>query len=343
MSNFLIDDLMKSNPAAKSVAVSLPTNAEFYNVGEVLSTEADPANIEIFPVSLLEENMFNDPFLILSGKATTQLIKRVAPEVINPDKLAEVDVEAILLASRLASNGEKLSVTHVCQNPTVKEGIELDAQSERKDEFFECRNKTDIQINLLQEILINYRPFNEIEGFLDNLICVLPGSNQKVYIKPISFEDGMYLFKKLYTTYEADKNENFDIFDEVSVEKYSNKFTEMQTLAVEAILSYIMYVESSSGQKTSDFDIIREWFGKLDKRQVDAIQEKISSLKTHIEGLAKVKYTCGSCGHENTFRLEFDPQKLFTKAVDTVTPIQSSAPLKKTAKTEKTSSRILQR
>jgi hypothetical protein len=111
MSNELITELHEVFPP---IEISLPTRGMFYPEG-VLAKDTDPTHIQVGTLGILDEFKYRDPFMLVSGNAMGHLITHVCGKQIeHPEELCEIDVETILLASRLASYGPNLKLTHRC-------------------------------------------------------------------------------------------------------------------------------------------------------------------------------------------------------------------------------------
>ena len=97
-SNPLIQDLIE-NEAFPSVSVALPTGARWYT-SDVIADGADPLDLSVGVLGILAEQNYRDPWLLLSGEAIPRMFKSVCPEVVEANELCDLDLEAILLASR---------------------------------------------------------------------------------------------------------------------------------------------------------------------------------------------------------------------------------------------------
>lgn len=333
MTNFLIDDLQQDN-LKKPVEVSLPTKGMFYNRGEVFTDDTDFLNIKVYPISLFEETIYTDPFLIVSGKSIPKLIKRICPDVVNANLLNEIDLEIILLGSRLASYGDTMSVSHKCQNPKLKDGI----KEYKNETSLHCNHETKLKINLIKDIIINYKVFDD--EVINQIYFNVPGTKQRIHLKPIVYKDSFEIIKKIYS---MNTDEQIDYTKDEDIEKYEQKFDDFQEMVLKTNLAYFYYVETSNGKKTNDYETIKGWYNQLSKDQIAYISEQVDKFKNYINDLAIIKYTCANCEHENSFRLEFDPQKFFTKVEDTLVSKVSSTPIEKIQNNTKQRSKIYQR
>ena len=86
------------------------------------------------------------------------MMKGVCPSILKAQELCELDLEAILLASRLVSYGPKIELTHACQNIVPrKKGEELkegEEPAEGEDSLnTRCLNSNKIDVDVNEHIL----------------------------------------------------------------------------------------------------------------------------------------------------------------------------------------------
>ena len=142
-----------SNPlqaymTSPNATVSLPSKGKFYKNG----TLAVPPHRElnVLPMSARDDLDLNNPSLLMNGSALMNVIKRCVPDVLNPWDLPLCDVEAIMLAVKLASAEKTYSVYIQCPE-CEKEGIierdiqrMIDSMDDLDDEYFHTVNGVNI-------------------------------------------------------------------------------------------------------------------------------------------------------------------------------------------------------
>lgn len=320
MTNPLIDELLESS-AIPQVDIALPTRGYFYPEGEVLGDDCDPDHIVVHPISVLEESTFSDPLIVISGHAVSGMIKRVTPVIAEPSKLCEIDIQAILIASRIASHGPDMKLDHVCQA---------------------CEYKNRIQLDLNNHIMNfgSYTPeeFNKFDIELSKV-------GQKVRLRPILYEDSVALnMEMIRSSIGVDDNIDDNIVSPEFIENYKKRFDSVLSTNLGAIIASIQYVVTKSGQIVTDRKTISDWLKVLSPDGVKTITRRIGEINDDISSRSKITYTCQECGVENSFHVELDPQKLFMPAEDTKAEMSSSAKTKNikkpTRKPSKTSQRL---
>lgn len=324
MSNPLIDDLNEAG-AIPSVEIGFPTMGAFYPPGEVVSEDVDLREVPVRHISVVEESSFSDPLMLLSGKAVAKMIRRVCPTVIDPGRLCELDVQAILIGCRMASYGNTMRIKHTCPD---------------------CKNENEIEIDLLEHVQ-RFGPYTpeEIETFKVDL----PTVGQRVHLRPMLYEDTVDMTLNLIRNSQGlerfQKASNSEALDEDFIRTYTTMFETSISTNIDALAASVMTAFTRKGVPVTDRSMLRDWLGHLPPDDLETITTRIAALNNDIRERSRIDYQCqsGKCGKTQTIYLELDPQKLFTRAGDRKTETGSSAKSKNTGKTTKTRSRVSQK
>jgi hypothetical protein len=350
MSNPLLEEL-KSSLTQQTLTVSLPTLGRWYPPG-VLDEGVDPSEIDVSVLGVMAEQNFRDPWLVASGKGIPSLIRYVAPQILKPELLTEVDLEAILITSRIVSYGPDLEFSHTCEQM-----IEVADDEGKSDQENEKEKKTEIcgeenKLNIdLQKFIMKYAPINDDE--MNQFIVNFENYGQIVHLRPINYISIMELMKKSLqsqkTFKEWSKNitentvEDFVLSNEL-IEAYSKITTINTERDLITILANIHGVESIRlKQILYDQNQIRDWLLALPLEDVREIAKKTSAINSRFTKLSEISYTCGKCGKENSISITLDYQKLFTPAGDSQMPKKPSHTLTGRGKRGKQLSKTLQR
>lgn len=328
LENPLIADL-KSQGVIPDVRIGLPMMQMPYPEG----TFREGLDLEDVPVGVLrvlEENTYRDPFLLASGKAIPKMIQHLCPDILVPENLAEIDVEAILIAARLARFGPTMKFKHQCQNP-LPDGEKL------------CQHENELVINL-QEFILRYAPFDRLPEFQ----VTLPRLNQVVQLKPIRYGGAVrIMLKTMEATRRADSLGDTPLEgalqDEAFVQDYLGMVEQALTTDLESIRDSILYVQSRTGLKARAPEFIDQWLRSIPSDQIVLIREKAQELAKTLREIGQTRYACRACGHENLVQVQLDPQRLFMPAEESSQPRTHSAALPSTGKRGRSHSKISRR
>jgi hypothetical protein len=118
-----------ANPLQKyfrqpKVYLDLPSKGKFYPEGVLDMPET--GEIPIFAMTAKDELTMKTPDALLNGAATVELIKSCAPNIKDPWQMPSVDLDAILIAIRIATYGEILEITTKIPNVGDEKDFQVD-------------------------------------------------------------------------------------------------------------------------------------------------------------------------------------------------------------------------
>jgi hypothetical protein len=105
---------IEQNPLRKyfrqpKVYTTLPSRGKFYPEGVLNMPET--GELPVFAMTAKDELCIKTPDALLNGQATVDVIKSCIPAITNPWHMPSVDLDACLVAIRIATYGEKLDIT----------------------------------------------------------------------------------------------------------------------------------------------------------------------------------------------------------------------------------------
>ena len=105
---------IEQNPLRKyfrqpKVYITLPSKGNFYPEGVLNMPET--GELPVFAMTAKDELIIKTPDALLNGQATVDVIKSCIPNITNPWLMPSVDLDACLVAIRIATYGEKLDIT----------------------------------------------------------------------------------------------------------------------------------------------------------------------------------------------------------------------------------------
>jgi len=117
------------NPLTKffrqpKIYVRLPSNGENYPQGTLEMTES--GELPVFAMTAKDELSMKTPDALINGQATVDVIQSCMPNIKNAWKIPSIDIDAILVAIRIATYGEKLTITTKVPNIGEERDFEVD-------------------------------------------------------------------------------------------------------------------------------------------------------------------------------------------------------------------------
>jgi len=100
--------IKKANPLANyfrqpKMYMRLPSHGQFYPEGALDTSEID--EYPVYAMTAKDELMFKTPDALMNGQATVEVIKSCIPAIKNPWQMPSLDLDAVLIAIRIATYG----------------------------------------------------------------------------------------------------------------------------------------------------------------------------------------------------------------------------------------------
>ena len=108
---------MNNNPLKQyfrrpAIYLRLPSGGNFYPAGALDLPENK--EIPIYPMTAIDEITSKTPDALFNGLAVTEIIKSCVPNIKDPWSVPAIDLDAILISIRAATNGNMLDVDSTC-------------------------------------------------------------------------------------------------------------------------------------------------------------------------------------------------------------------------------------
>lgn len=120
---------IEQNPLRKyfrqpKVYITLPSKGKFYPEGTIDIPEN--GEFPVFAMTAKDELTMKTPDALLNGAATVDIIKSCIPAIKNPWHMPSIDLDAVLIAIRVATYGEKMEVTTKVPNTGEDRTFDVD-------------------------------------------------------------------------------------------------------------------------------------------------------------------------------------------------------------------------
>ena len=112
----------KVNPLKKfyrqpKLYISLPSSGNYYPVGALIPTETN--QYPVYAMTAKDEITMKTPDALLNGQSTVDLIQSCIPNITNAWVVPSIDIDALLIAIRIASYSENIDVELTLPNTTI--------------------------------------------------------------------------------------------------------------------------------------------------------------------------------------------------------------------------------
>jgi hypothetical protein len=273
----------KVNPLAQwyrqpKIYVRLPSKGQFYPHGSLDTSET--GDYPVYSMTAKDELMFKTPDALLNGQSTVEVIKSCFPAIQNPWQMPSLDVDAALIAIRIATYGEKMEVGTTCPHCTAENSYDVDLTNwlARLNQF---NYESEIVVDPL---VIHVRPFSYLE-MTKNSIKTL--EHQKIF-SIINDE----------TISEEDK-----------IAKFGQSFVKLTELTVDLVASCVSRVDTPNGSSSDPAEIL-EFIHNAPKEIFDRIASHVTYLKEKID-LPPQSVQCNDCSKEFVMPVSMDQSNFF--------------------------------
>ncbi len=275
----------KANPLANyfrqpKMYMRLPSHGQFYPEGALDKSEID--EYPVYAMTAKDELMFKTPDALMNGQATVEVIKSCIPAIKNPWAMPSLDLDAVLIAIRIATYGEQMDMNATCPA---------------------CQHYNDFTLNLVDYLdaiaQTNY----------DTEISVPP---LHMYIRPYSYKEiSRTAMKSLEQQKIFNVVNNEDMPDEEKIEKFGESFVKLTQLTVDVVAGCITRISTPDGD-VDDLDAIKEFVENAPSDVFNAINNRVMTLKEQMS-LKAQNVSCSECQHTWSVEATMDQTNFFGK------------------------------
>lgn len=275
---------MAQNPLQKffrqpKIYISLPSHGIFNQEGSI---QGDVENMPVFGMTGMDEIIIKTPDALLTGESTVSVIESCCPFIKNAWDLSALDTDVVLTAIRIATYGNKLSVSKKCN---------------------ECGSENEYELDL-NAIIEHYNTC-----VFDNTLVL---KEMTVKIRPLSYKQSTEFSLRNFKIQQQLKQVSMMENETEKSDTVSDLFKQLGVLQNE------IYTEAVESVQTNDFTVdekmfIREWLENTDKSVIESIKSHIQKNQ-EVWSSPKYNVKCDSCDAESNIIVDLDLSTFFVKA-----------------------------
>mgnify|MGYP001358774196 FL=1 len=295
--NMMPPDMMTSqmsaptgNPLAKhlrqpKIYIKLPSKGQFWPNGSLVIEET--GEYPVYAMTAKDEITFKTPDALLNGQATVDVIQSCIPNIKDAWQTPSIDLDAILIAIRMASFGEMLDMTVKVPNTDIE-----------KDFQFNLQQLYDNYINTV------YEDTFDIEGF-------------RVQIKPVNYKTMTGQAVKAFEEQRVFNIVNDDsIDDDVKIKKFQESFSKLTDLNLQIVVESVIAIQPSGEEAVTNTAHIKEFILGADAKTYNQIRAHVEAQRDkYTQKPVEVKATDEEieAGAPTTFTvpIQFDQSNFF--------------------------------
>tara|TARA_B110000879_G_scaffold145319_1_gene188718 strand:+ start:371 stop:1225 length:855 start_codon:yes stop_codon:yes gene_type:complete len=245
-----------TNPLQKyfrqpKIYLSLPSNGKYYPAGSLEISEN--GEYPVFPMTARDEIMIKTPDALLNGQATASVITSCIPAIKDPFNMPSMDLDACLIAIRIATYGEMMEVS-----------IKVPVTGEDKD--FDL----DLRIMLDQFSNVDYNSAIQLDGMIVNL-------------RPLTYGEFTETSRKTF-----DEQRIFNVINDADMAEgdklatFTESFKKLTDLTILTLEKSIASIEVGDDVVT-DQAHIKEFIANTDKGLFERVTNHIEEQRTKFQ------------------------------------------------------------
>lgn len=229
------------------IYLTLPSRGNFYPAGSIEMTES--GEFPVYPMTAKDEITFKTPDALLNGQATVDVIQSCVPNIKNAWHLPSLDLDAILIAIRMATYGENMDITTKIPNIDEERTYQVD-------------------LRLILDQLIQNRFEDTV--VIDELV---------IHIKPLTYYEFTQSALKTFEEQRVFQVVNSeDLSEEEKLSRFNKSFKKLTDLTVGMVSNSIQSIELGE-EKVTEKQFIDEFIQNADKRFYKEITDHIEQQK----------------------------------------------------------------
>ena len=274
------------NPLAKhfrqpAIFLKLPSQGKYWP-DDALTLPAT-GELPVYPMTTKDEILLRTPDALINGSGVVDVIQSCIPSISDPWAMPSIDVDACLIAIRIASYGNDMNVTTSCPkcNHVNDNTIDLVTSLEQIQlpDFNSTIEDTDLTIKLKPQTYFAVNRSNSITYKEQRILDILAKPETE-----ISFEDRERNLKEVTE--------------------------ELIQLNVDNLTASTDYILMSDGNKVVDSDFIKEFYNNTSSALIRKVQDKLAEFAA-ASGIKPYINICAECETEYKSEVTFDYANFF--------------------------------
>lgn len=280
-----MNNSIANNPLAKhfrqpSIYLKLPSGGRFYPANSLdLSLSGE---LPIYPMTIKDEILLKTPDALMNGEGMSEMIASCCPNIKDVWSIPLVDLDAILIAIRLASYGNGMDMTSNCSHCDVE-------------------NEHTIDLRVVLDNLAPIKKYHEA-NILNGLAFKLKPQTYKDLnrVGLISFEQ-----EKLIDAINAS-----ELSDEEKKAMFQDAFDKLTKLNIDTLVSCIESITTDTGVVVAEPVMIEDFLNQTDRKTYNDVKELIQST-VGANTLDPVEVACTECNTSYKLKIEFNQTSFF--------------------------------
>lgn len=276
----------QQNPLSKffrqpSIYIKLPSGGKWWQENSLELTAT--GEIPVYPMTTKDEIVLKTPDALLNGQGVVDVIHSCVPSIKNAWEMPSVDVDAVLIAIRIASYGEFMHIETTCSHCQAENDYDIDLKPILGS--IQCPDYSKkIQYQTLKMKLHPQRYFAVNQG------------------NRVAFEE-----QKLT---DAINNLSTDMDPDEKIKLLTTSMSKLVELGINSVVESIEYIEMEDGTRISNKQHLKEFFENSESSVIKSVQEQLLEFSGDVS-IKPSNMVCGECAKSFDVKIEFDYANFF--------------------------------
>ena len=246
---------VKANPLTKhfrqpKLYLKLPSAGKYWADGSI--DLPDSGEVAVYPMTAKDELVLKTPDALLNSESTVTMIQSCIPAIKDAYATPSLDLDAILIAVRIATYGETLTITSPVPNtePAMTKDMDVDL------------------VQLLDTVQgRGYDPLYKAGEFVFNITPLNYRQFTKMALK--AFEEQ----RMMQTIADASLDE------EEKMAKFNQSFSKLTDMTLASVVDQVEWVQFGGEEKVTNKEHIREFFEQTSGEIFDGVKTAIEKKR----------------------------------------------------------------
>jgi len=233
------------------IYMALPSKGVYYPEGSL--DMPDNKELPVFAMTAKDELSLKTPDALLNGQATCDLVQSCIPNIKNAWKMPAIDLDACLVAIRIATYGEKMDISATAPKTEISADYQID----------------------LRQVLERYgnAQFNPTFTF----------ENLQVEIRPLNYQEFTKVSMQTFEEQRLLHIVNTDDMEETKkLELFDKTFRKIRDITLGMVVNSVVKITILDGEQAEEVtekQFISEFLENSDKKFFSALQKHVEIQK----------------------------------------------------------------
>jgi hypothetical protein len=265
-----------------AIYLKLPSQGKFWQEASI--TLPLTGEMPVMPMTAMDDLALKTPDAVFNGTGVVNLIQSCCPSISNAWDTPSVDLDALLIAIRIASYGEKMEFESRCPK---------------------CSEVNNYEMNLTS-ILDRIR--------LPDFNTPVVEKQLKIFLKPQTYRQICEAGKMAYEEQQAIKLiTSSDISPQDRQQLFDAQLEKIHKITIDTVSNSTHYIETQDGIRVSDQNHVKEFYSNSGNQVIQVVKARLETLATD-QTVKPLEVTCNDCQHVFMTTFEFDYSRFFVQS-----------------------------